>query len=400
MGPAAPSSNLPGGVLQGGIAIVAGASSAVSVSNGGTITGGTFGISLHDVGSVTNTAGAVILGAKSAPVGTAYAAIYLGNGGTVSNAGSIYGELGIEAHGNASIANSASATISGVFVSCGVGTLANAGYIGGVSLYDGGTVTNQVSGTIFLTNLGGPTESVINYGTLDNRRGGTALYMSGSGSLSNAASGLITNIFMENDASVSNAGTITGRLIVGYYSFLSNIAGATISSVDISSGTFDNAGVIDGTLGIRFHFGGLVSNASSGTIAGTFGVAMYTGTNAAQYGTVINAGTITGNSGAAVRFPNGHGVLVVDPGARFNGMVDGVTAASSALELGTGNGGTLAGFGTSIVNFGSITFDTGAEWTIAGNTSRLSGVISGFAQVDTIDLTGSAKLCRITLPAH
>ena len=72
--------NLPGGVLQGGIAVAAGASSAVSVSNGGTITGSTFGISLQDVGSVTNAAGAVILGGKLAPVGTVYSAIYLGNG--------------------------------------------------------------------------------------------------------------------------------------------------------------------------------------------------------------------------------------------------------------------------------------------------------------------------------
>ena len=310
-------------MLQGGIAVAAGAFSAVSVSNGGTITGGTFGISLHDVGSVTNTAGAVILGAKSAPVGTAYAAIYLGSGGAVSNAGSIDGEFGIDSRGNASIANSASATITNVYVSAGVGTVANAGSIGAVSLHGGGTVTNQVSGTIFSANLGGPTESVINYGTLDNRGGGTALYMSGSGSLSNAASGLITYIRIGNDASVSNAGTITDRLLIGDYSFLSNTPGATISSVDISSGTFDNAGLIDGTRGVRFHFGGLVSNASSGTIAGSFGVAMYAGTIAAQYGTVINAGTISGNSGAAVSFPNGHGVLVVDPGARFNGMVDG-----------------------------------------------------------------------------
>ena len=78
--------------------------------------------------------------------------------------------------------------------------------------------------------------------------------------------------------------------------------------------------------------------------------------------------------------------MIVDPGAQFNG-----TVAGSALYLATGNGGTLAGFGTSIVNFGSITFETDAEWTITGNTSGLSGVISGFAQADTIDLTGFSE---------
>ena len=61
--------------------------------------------------------------------------------------------------------------------------------------------------------------------------------------------------------------------------------------------------------------------------------------------------------------------LIVDPGAVFIGNIDGGnlpgSAAVSTLEFSAG-AGTLGGLGTSIFHFGSIVFDPGADWTVAG----------------------------------
>ena len=128
-----------------------------------------------------------------------------------------------------------------------------------------------------------------------------------------------------------------------------------------------------------------------GTIDGIQGVGVRI-----SAGTVVNAGLITSSLGLAMTFDNtyNNNRLVVDPGARFGGNVQGGGGSlQAALELAVGNGsaGTLPGFGTSIVNFDSIVFDQGATWTIAGQPSGLTGVISGFIRGDTIDLTGLSE---------
>ncbi|MEA2727056.1 MAG: hypothetical protein QOF70_1531 [Acetobacteraceae bacterium] len=101
-----------------------------------------------------------------------------------------------------------------------------------------------------------------------------------------------------------------------------------------------------------------------------------------------------GGSAGVLRFDAGYANrLVVDPDAVFVGAVDGGdtigASAVSTLELASGtSAGVLSGIGTQFINFGSIAFDSGADWVIAGNTSGLAGMISGFAQGDTIDITG------------
>jgi hypothetical protein len=107
---------------------------------------------------------------------------------------------------------------------------------------------------------------------------------------------------------------------------------------------------------------------------------------------LTNAGTIIGNSGIAVLFGGtGSNRLVLDPGGGFSGTVVGSTSigASNTLELASAaSAGTLSGLGTEFTNFGPIVFDTGADWSISGNTAGLAGTISGFAQGDTIEITG------------
>jgi len=70
--------------------------------------------------------------------------------------------------------------------------------------------------------------------------------------------------------------------------------------------------------------------------------------------------------------------VVVDPGAVFGGTVSGNTGGSNTLELASGGStGTLSGLGTSFVNFGTVTVDSGASWKLTGANTVASGAILG-----------------------
>jgi len=125
-------------------------------------------------------------------------------------------------------------------------------------------------------------------------------------------------------------------------------------------------------------------------IEGSIGVGFYSyGTLLA--GTVTNAGTIIGTDGTAVQFGGGDDRMVVDPGAVFIGTVDG-GGGSNVLELAAGTGDrTLSGLGTSFANFETVVFDANANWTVTiDNTAAFTGMISGFAAGDILDLNGKA----------
>src|ERR1051326_8675702 len=79
------------------------------------------------------------------------------------------------------------------------------------------------------------------------------------------------------------------------------------------------------------------------------------GVQLAAPGSLVNAGTISGGSGTAVEFSGGYNLVVVDPGAVFQGVVDGGTGGDT-LELAAGAGaGTLSGFGTQYLGFSNVT---------------------------------------------
>ena len=94
-----------------------------------------------------------------------------------------------------------------------------------------------------------------------------------------------------------------------------------------------------------------------------------------------------------MKFGGGEARLIEEPGGVFVGTLFGGAGGTATMELASGSG-TLDGFGTSIVNFTSLVFDTGARWTVGGDTlaSGLTtlGGIAGFASGDTIDLTDFA----------
>ena len=193
---------------------------------------------------------------------------------------------------------------------------------------------------------------------------------------------------------ITDAGTLTntGRLgssvTLGAGAVLTNastgtIAGSGLAALDGPSGgtaIVVNAGLIDpATFGVYLPGGGSVTNASGGTIEGTASGVKISGGSA----TVTNAGTIVGGIDLAGA---GSNLLVLDPG----GVVASATASSGAsnvLELASGaSAGTVTGLGSQFLNFGSLQFDTGGDWFVAGNTAGLAGQISGFAHGDTIEL--------------
>ena len=244
--------------------------------------------------------------------------------------------------------------------------LYNAGTLGRTVLGSGSMLTNAVSGTVLST---ASVSTIINLGHME----GSA----DASSVTNASGAIIAGVTANN---VTNAGLMAG-VAMDPFGTLRNSAGGTIaggSGVGVfGSGSIVNYGVISGATGVGFS-GTLVND---GLIAG--------GTGANFAGTLANSGTIatTVTGGNAVIITSG--LLIAEPGAAFVGGVEGLNG--SIFELAAG-AGSSANSPISIVSFGSITFDPGAEWTIAGNKNELSGLISGFAQADTIDLTGLSEI--------
>ena len=337
-------------------------------------------------------AGKGILG----PSGTAW---------TVTNAGTI------AETGNSGVA---------IFLTTG-GTLLNSGVVAGLStaaaVYLGGpgSVTNQTGGTITAANRYGirvfGTGNVTNNGTiqaygagitgdqlmtvintgviLGTGTGSAGVNPVNGGSVTNSASGTIiaAQYGIDIDAAagmVSNSGTIEATTGRGIY---------------LASGTVVNSGLITGGSGtnpaVYIYSAGNVTNQAGGRISGGIGVYFFAPA-AISNETVNNAGTIIGTGGTAVSFGQGTNRLIDNPGAVFTGAISAGTAGSSVMELTSAAGaGTLYGFGTTVTNFTSLVFDTGAQWTVGGNASTggLGTIaITGFTSGNTIDLTGFAAV--------
>ena len=388
------------GVVNNSVGAVINADTAVSlstgsVSNAGLISSGHTAIAFGQGGTVTNLAGGVLSAAASATS----VVIDFGGAGSFDNFGTVNAALtGIELAAGGAVTNEAGATITAateaILAFGASATVVNDGYItqteparlySVVWLQSGGLVTN--TGVISAAN----NESaigIVGSGTVDNS--GVLLgsvYIGGQATLTNSGTMDGANIF--GMATVSNTGSIDAELRLSHGATINNAAGATITGgnyaiYSLYGGILDNHGVIAGQIkGVRMALSP-ISVVNYGTISG--GTALDIFSSMAGQNTVVNFGSILGNvlfEGIAA------GLLVVDPGAVFTGTIDGGSVGSS-IELAMGNGvaDTLAGFGTSIVNIGNIAFDTGASWTIRGNSAGLTGVISGFAQADTIDLTG------------
>jgi hypothetical protein len=414
------------GVYTGGAFAGGGAG---TVTNSGGISGTGNGVYLRAGGTVTNQFGGLITAS-----GVAYSEMGVKGARQVINDGTIaatrdaavpgvqqyHSAVGVDSQGGGiSVTNQAQGVIIGQstanyvraygIYSAATATVVNMGTIEAtaagpataIKFQSGGDVFNRTGGLIetdgfnnravYIKAFGDAVQSVVNAGTISGGAFAAAVELNARGQVVNLAGGVlsgnygvVTTYSATAVESITNAGTIQSS---GHGISINNQPGAVIN---------ETGGTINANFGVSVGGdGGSLINQAGAIITGVYaGVAIYSAA-----GTVTNAGTIIGTGVSspygrygAVLLPAGFANrVVVDPGAVFQGKVDGANAigasAVSTVELAAGTG-TITGFGTQFINFGSIAFDAGANWFVQGDTAGLGGTISGFAQGDTIEIAG------------
>src|SRR5580700_10537004 len=201
-------------------------------------------------------------------------------------------------------------------------------------------------------NGGGLTISSAVTGPLPLAATNNPLTITSAGSITTTASGDAVSGGSGTIWQIINAGTISGT--IG-----SSSAGIYLQS---AGSTVQNTGKIYGaTAGIWLQDGGDVTNGATGLITATGSYGVYIGGGP---GVVTNAGTITGGW-YAVDFATSSSanLLTVDPGAMFNGAVNG---NGGVLEL-TAGSGSIGLIGSSAFSgFETLSDDGSALWTLTG----------------------------------
>jgi len=263
---------------------------------------------------------------------------------------------------------------NGVYGFVGAWTITNNGIIvapsySGVYLGAGGSVTNAASASISGfdgVSIKGGIGTVVNNGSIaGSSPTGIGVYLGAGGSVANQSGATIsayTGVDLTSGGTVTNAASAS---IIGVYEGIGISGGA---------GNVVNHGYIAGTGiggdGIILGSGGTITNVASASITGkVFGVDLSEG------GTLTNAGTIVGNTGTAVVFGGtASNLLVLDPGYRLSGIAIGGTGAVNTLDLASAASiGTLSGLGTEFVDFAQITIASGATWQLAGADTLAAG---------------------------
>ncbi|WP_304505191.1 Hint domain-containing protein [Acidocella sp. KAb 2-4] len=309
----------------------------------------------------------VIVPSYAANTLISYGVIGAGQGsiGTTGTAGSATG--GTAGQGSPG-GNGGTGGVGGIGVSlAGAGTFINHGAVAGGAGGTGGTGGNAASGA---TNAGA--------------RAGNG----GAGGVGGVGVALVAGGSLDNHGSIAGgAGGLGGAAGVGQAAS-PGAAGVGGYGVSLTNGAVvSNEGVISGGAG---------ASAASGK-GGQGGTAIYL-----SGATLINAGTVAGGAGgvgpvngvagSAVQFGAAAGLLIVDPGASFTGNIVARSGVQDVLELSGTSATALTGIGTQFQNFSEISFASGADWTIAGDSAGLAAgvTIAGFAQADAIDLTDFA----------
>jgi hypothetical protein len=434
-------------------------SSYISNAAGGTITGHTFGIdvaggevSIVNAGDITGPNGAALNLQLS---GTATTSGYVSNaatgtiaGGTdgidaasasIANAGLIIGTSGsginLQSPGwvndSATIDNTGTITGAqdGIAVDPVNVTIDNSGVITGTSasgIYLNGSASSTVFGYVSSAVTGVVTGGVDGidannlWATIDNS--GVVAGTSGAGinlqsSSTSTISGYVTNQATGTiagggnginvyglDATIDNAGVITGTngsgIVLqssgtstnsGYIDSTGGTISGHVDGIDVDAvwGTIDNAGVISGATGSGIQFqassttvlSGYVSNLAGGTITGGIDGIDVGGIHA----TIDNSGVINGSSGSGIELQSSSasavsGYVTNLAGGTITGLIDGVVARG--IDATIDNAGVITGTSAS-----GIALQSSSSSTVSGYVTNLaSGTITG--GIDGIDVGG------------
>ena len=378
--------NQAGGTISSGSLTGFGiqSSAGLSLNNSGTILGASRAVWQSNAAvltSVTNNAGAEI---RTTVSGNGRYAVYGAGQGTLDNSGLIssvylsgsFTPAVLFFGAGSSIINRSGAVISG---SRGVeleggGTIENFGTISGLydnamTLFGGGSMTNQASGTLNAKAVAGTwgmfagqtvgtnavtTSTLINRGLID------------------AGAGIVVNL---SNATITNSGTILAM-------------DAGIMSIDGPAFLAENSGSITSSIsGVRGATGFTLTNTATGSIHGTtYGVE-----NANGAVTIDNQGSITGGTAAillagstaasvtlgaasntqgGIYLGGGNDGLTIEGGASVTGAIDGGAGSDTLVVQGSGDL-TLAG---ALTNFEALTMNGTGTLALSGNNGNIATV--------------------------
>jgi len=396
-------------------ALISGGSTAVvinggagTVANFGTITSTSsgFGVGLHDGGSISNGSNTSTAALISSAAG--HTGVYVNGGaGTVTNFGSVKGGSdGVFLGDGGRVANGQSGSTAGLIVGASgdavliagtVGTVANFGAIEGlgtvsaVALIAGGTVTNGASGATSASMITTDTGVYINGGL------GT---VTNFGAIKSTSTSSGNGVVLADGGSVTNFGTIqntdtsdAGVYLRGGGSVTNSKTGASVGLISGANngvsfrggvGTVTNSGSIKSATnnGVYLTGGGSVTNGTGGLIAGKVngiynrGVAI----------TVANSGSIETTGTADAIYLRGGGGITNNAGATIAGSAAGIaigplggTVSNRGIVKGVigFNGGIHRSGNTTLINFGTV-----------ASTSTLAGAVA----VDMGNSVGSKVL--------
>jgi hypothetical protein len=320
-----------------------------------------------------------------------------------STPGTIAGTIDLAGTNAIAVFGSVSSTLWNV-INLGVIDGSLAGDIG-IQIDGGGTVYNGTAAgsTVEITAYSygvelGATRTLtagllVNYGTIVSLGAvqPSAVALDAGGQVINAAGALISGqyyaVYTGTTAStVSNAGSISGGILLGHGGTVSNAASGTITGMNaiygsyLAGATVLNAGVIKGgnaasANGIVLDDGGSLVNAAGGTVQGNTGI--YVGTT---IGSITNSGIIRGTEGS--------GVVLAQGGAVSNAGAGRIRAAVYGVEMrdtGTLGSGTVsnAGYIGGLVGIDFASFAGGSETVINSGTIASTLGLSGNAIVFT-----------------
>jgi len=385
--------NVTGGVLQG-----AGTVTGKIVNTGGSVAGGTYTSNAPGILTVT--------GSYSQSDPGILQEVLTGTGAgqqsklAVSGAANIQGGtlnadvfFALAAGEIFTVMSFAPGTLPGMFGTIEDGAFAGDGAFvaigGGLTL---GALYNVAAGNIQLQVLTTPASM-------------TDLWVGGAGNWSTAADWTAGVPTSDSDVTIGQTGSGTVTLDIG-----DTIDSLTIRSGDTLGFAVNEALVVGGDVtvlsggtlnmagGDGLEVGGVLSDAGHMTV-GAGATAELFSTPVNVTGTLTVAGTIKTAGATAVTMGSSIDRLILDPGFSFVGLVQG-GGVNSTLELAAGAAAhVLNALGTEFTNFGTVTVDAGATWTVDALAAALSGVtITGSGGTNTLVITspGAADLSHVS----